>query len=128
MVYALGTRRCDSHLCSPSPVAGNVDGACYVHAVRQTHPLTRAYEHGGIHGERGPVHTRRPRACLLARDVVPARRGVSRRAMDISRIVNATHHARHVPRRENVGTLRACTHSFTRGRAHGRRMNESRKT
>lgn len=61
-------------------------------------------------------------ACLL--DVVPS---IATRGR-VSRIVNTTHHARHVPRRENVRTLRACTRSFTRGRAHGRKINESRET
>lgn len=63
-------------------MAGNVDGACYVHAVRQTRPLTRTYEHTGEY-EYGPVSA--PPlcvlACSLACDVVSgvaARGGASR--------------------------------------------------
>lgn len=81
------TRCRDSHLRSPSPLgAENVDGACCVHAVRQTRPLTRVYEHGGV-ASTGPVHTTTPLcvlACLVARDVVP---GVAARGR-VSRIVD----------------------------------------
>jgi len=94
-----------------------------VHAVRQTRPLTRAYEHGGVIRARARAYAALVRARVLVR-VVP---GVAVRSR-VSRTVNTTHHARHVPRRENVRTLRACNRGFTRERAHGRRMNESRET
>lgn len=43
---------------------GNVDGACYVHAVRQTRPLMRAYEHGGVRAQARAYE--RPCACSRA--------------------------------------------------------------